>query len=260
MPAIITGPLAISSKKQLCLRACSYRVYTAVDKLLLKLISKMENEDWSVNQASQQRAFCSEEKDANDLGCMQDARRSPFSAKEEVKRTVRSLVERFGLSREDLVSSYDECMLERERQRVRVEKNDTAFVLQKQSPSRGTAMSGSSRVQVNGASDFADGSVMDAQEEGDVVASTAAQEEKDDGITLWEKENDTRESRLESVSDGSPMEEKEEVDKMQSLVQSALRVYEATSMTPELGQKRRCFTLEEELTLQPTPFAQELLE
>ena len=218
----------------------------------------MENEDQSVNQASQQRKICSEEKEAYDDVWLQDERRSPFSAREEVKRTVRSLVERFGLSREDLVSSYDECMLERDREGVRVQKNDAAFV---QSPSRGTAASSSPRVHVNGASDFAEANAMDAQEEGDVVASTAAQEEKDaDGMKLWDKENDTRERRLESVSEGSSMEEKEEVDKMQSLVQSALRVYEATSMTPELGQKRRCFTLEDELTLQPTPFAQELLE
>ena len=217
----------------------------------------MENEDWSVNQASQHKEACSEEKEANGGVCLQDEGRSPFSAREEVKRTVRSLVERFGLSREDLVSSYDECMLEIDREGVRVQKNDAAFV---QSPSCGTAANSSPRVHVNGASDFAEGNAMDAQEEGDVVASTAAREEKDDGMKLWDKENDTRERRLESVSEGSPMEEKEEVDKMQSLVQSALRVYEATSMTPELGQKRRCFTLEDELTLQPTPFAQELLE
>ena len=217
----------------------------------------MENEDQSVNQASQQRKICSEEKEAYDGVWLQDERRSPFSAREEVKRTVRSLVERFGLSREDLVSSYDECMLERDGEGVRVQKNDAAFV---QSPSHGTAASSSPRVHVNGASDFAEANAMDAQEEGDVEASTAAQEEKDDGMKLWDKENDTRERRLESVSEGSSMEEKEEVDKMQSLVQSALRVYEATSMTPELGQKRRCFTLEDELTLQPTPFAQELLE
>ena len=51
------------------------------------------------------------------------------------------------------------------------------------------------------------------------------------------------------------------VGKMQSLVRSALESYETASpVMSEIGQKRKHFTLEEELRLQPSPFAQQLLE
>ncbi len=50
-----------------------------------------------------------------------------------------------------------------------------------------------------------------------------------------------------------------EVGKMQHLVQSAIKSYETSSIS-ELGQKRKMFSLEEELNLKPSPFAQELLE
>lgn len=225
----------------------------------------MENEtDWreqAVNKASRQRsAFCSGKSEANSVVCLHEN----FSVKEEVKRTVRSLVERFGLSREDLVSAYDECVLERDEQEVRVEKNDAAFgaafVQQQASKCDETSAS----VQVNGVSGE---SIMEVQEEGGGSLERVAMRREEGGTRdsrserkRWEKENGTGERELESVSDSSQVEEKEEVDKMQTLVQSALRVYEATSLTPELGQKRRCFTLEEELNLQPSSFAQELLE
>ena len=51
------------------------------------------------------------------------------------------------------------------------------------------------------------------------------------------------------------------VGKMQSLVRTALESYETASpVMSEIGQKRKHFTLEEELRLQPSPFAQQLLE
>lgn len=59
----------------------------------------------------------------------------------------------------------------------------------------------------------------------------------------------------EAEGDGS------QVGKMQSLVRSAMESYETASpVTAELGQKRKHFTLEEELRLLPSPFAQQLLE
>lgn len=52
-----------------------------------------------------------------------------------------------------------------------------------------------------------------------------------------------------------------QVGKMQSLVRTALESYETASpVMSEIGQKRKHFTLEEELRLQPSPFAQQLLE
>ena len=51
------------------------------------------------------------------------------------------------------------------------------------------------------------------------------------------------------------------VGKMQSLVRSALESFETASpVMSEIGQKRKHFTLEEELRLQPSTFAQQLLE
>ena len=52
-----------------------------------------------------------------------------------------------------------------------------------------------------------------------------------------------------------------QVGKMQTLVRTALESYETASpVMSEIGQKRKHFTLEEELRLQPSPFAQQLLE
>ena len=52
-----------------------------------------------------------------------------------------------------------------------------------------------------------------------------------------------------------------QVGKMQTLVRTALESYETASpVISEIGQKRKHFTLEEELRLQPSPFAQQLLE
>lgn len=219
----------------------------------------MENENSGelvVNEASRQGpALCGES------GSRFDA---AHGVKEELKRIVHNLVERFGLTKEDLVSAYDECIAERNDAEVRVEKNesqdDAAFV---QHSLQQHVASNCSNVglQVNGESALSDGGIMDAQEDRNSTATVDdaeddAEEEMEDEQIEKEKENG---SQLESVIDNK-VEEKEEVDKMQTLVQSALRVYEATSMTPEIGQKRRCFTLEDELSLQPSSFAQELLE
>ena len=258
--------------------------------------------------------FCSGEESSGAPGSLQQQRVVASSAKCEVKRTVRSLVERFGLSREDLVSAYDECVLEGDGREVRVERNDAA-------PSAAPAFTGvivvaggegeelhekqtrrlakrfppplengemrtvfapeqSGRVRVNGASSTNEhspcgvsGSAMEVEEEGDEGEGQTQREEARDGEAensrrgereTWNGSNSSsgeESRRLESVSECSPLEEKEEVDKMQTLVQSALRVYEASSMQPEIGQKRRgYFSLEDELTLQPSTFVQELLE
>ena len=224
----------------------------------------MENETWSElaekKSSRPSAAFCSGENDATGLACMHAAHGGSSSAKEEVKRTVRSLVERFGLSREDLVSAYDICMLERDGQEVHVERNDAAYppVFAQPAGSSATAeTTSSSRVQVNGEYETvaaAGEGVMEVQE--GKKERGRDDEVNEDGM----KGENEKGERLESLSDSSTLEEKEEVDKMQCLVQSALRVYEASSVVPELGQKRRCFTLEDELNLQPSSFAQELLE
>ena len=232
----------------------------------------------------------------------------PRSAKCEVKETVRELLERFGLSREDLVSAYDECVQERGGQ-VRVEKNclDEAAavgVAAAAQAAAGSELGGKTAVEQlpnDGGESLTDatcgGRQLQAAANGPATPSKpevveAMETEEEEQEEEEEEEDDDEESqRVEngqgngklarteqlcrrngtllhqrSVGVGvcktsSPLEEKEEVDKMQCLVQSALRVYEASSMQSELGQKRRChFTLEDELTLQPSSFAQELLE
>lgn len=217
-----------------------------------------------VSEAGRQRLALCEESDRFE-------RSHASSRREEVKRIVQGLVERFGLTKEDLVSAYDECIAERDDAEVRVEKNesDDALVQQEQQQHRNNASNcREAGLQVNGQSILSGNGIMNVQEEGDNIHvagavdetredEEAAEEEREDMQIEREKDNETQ---LESVIDSNQVEEKEEVDKMQTLVQSALRVYEATSMTPELGQKRRCFTLEDELTLQPSSFAQELLE
>lgn len=215
----------------------------------------MENENSGELVANDQRpALCRESKFERSYAAYGNS----ISVKEEVKRTVQSLVERFGLTREDLVSAYDECRAERNDAEVRVEKNESeeAFVRHsRQQQQHDASNCRDADLQVNGGSD---GGIMDAQEDGNSTATV------DDAAYDEEEERDTQiENAKENgaeLEDTSQVEEKEEVDKMQTLVQSALRVYEATSMTPEIGQKRRCFTLEDELSLQPSSFAQELLE
>lgn len=217
--------------------------------------------DLVVSEAVQQRLALCEESGRFE-------RSHADTRREEVRRVVQGLVEQFGVTKEDLVSAYDECIAERDDEEVRVEKNECVdgLVQQEQQQHRHNASNcRDASLQVNGESTLSDKGIMDVQEEGNDVhdAGTvddrreAAEEEREDTQVEKEKENRTQ---LESVIDSNQVEEKEEVDKMQTLVQSALRVYEATSMTPELGQKRRCFTLEDELTLQPSSFAQELLE
>ncbi|CAI8048946.1 Hepatocyte nuclear factor 1-alpha, partial [Geodia barretti] len=252
--------------------------------------------------SEQEAAFCIRG-EAN--GCSQQEREDLGSAKYEVKRTLRSLVERFGLSREDLVSAYDECLQEGDGRGVRVERNGAATKFtaaveggepelheQQQKrlaehPIANGAIAEARKRSVNGAltgseldatvvgdseAGSGESAAMDVEEEGEEEGLQQTEEEEEqDGepvksrrveAQLWTKQNGTGGGihRQGSLSDSSPLEEKEEVDKMQTLVQSALRVYEASSTHPEIGQKRRGdFSLEDEL-LQPSPFVQELLD
>lgn len=94
---------------------------------------------------------------------------------------------------------------------------------------------------------------------------TGAREEEENAVTI---------GGTALIVDGDPDEENSRVDigvgvagdgsqvgKMQSLVRTALESYETASpVISEIGQKRKHFTLEEELRLQPSPFAQQLLE
>ena len=175
--------------------------------------------------------------------------------KDEMRRAVRALVERFGLSREELLAAYDECLRERAGEHMCVDKSERmqCTAMQVSDESGGCAGVG---VQINGASEFAER--MDVQKGGRGGGGGGGGEGDEGGRVEREGRDERGRNGQEENGQG---EEKEEVDKMQTLVQSALRVYEASSSTAvEIGQKRRSFTLEDELNLQPSSFAQELLE
>ena len=75
----------------------------------------------------------------------------------------------------------------------------------------------------------------------------------------------SRQLKVEAMVQGEEDEEDQEmvegeVGKMQNLVQSALQSYESSSAAVDLGSKRKSFSLEDELKLQPSNFAQELLQ
>ena len=129
-----------------------------------------------------------------------------------VKLLIRSLIDRYELTKEEFVSIYDEYMSFKVAEIAPVETTDLVT-------SNGTITHNS-------------------------TSQGACDEEVED-------------MREEPVSEGE--EQIGEVDKMQTLVKTAIESYE-TSPAVELGQKRKSFSLEEELNMKPTSFAQELLE
>ena len=144
----------------------------------------------------------------------EDAHTPTAAAPADIKVLIRSLIEQYGLTREQLTSIYDEYL-----------------VLKSQA--------------------MADAGVENASS--DDVKS--AQEEEEDGMeqVRGEEEGNSTGENAEVVPG--------EVGKMQNLVRSAIESYETSpSVFSDLGAKRKQFTLEEELSMQPSAFAQELLE
>lgn len=278
----------------------------------------------AIEAGSDERAeFCSGDEDGS-------GSRSPpqdgnsRSVRTEVKQTIKMLVERFGISREDLVSAYDECLQVSNARKVRSEAAPAAvfttvlaretdndmqgerFVQQlvlsedeEEDQIRATEQPRSAMVLVQrcddgtaattsqhlggggggGGETFSeqvaamdvDRDNIDIQREQQGLEELDSEHAKSPGREESELQWTTKHNgnqgvkgnyRLGSSGDYIPLEEKEEVDKMQTLVQSALRVYEASSVNQyEIGQKRRrCFSLEDDLALQPSSFILELLE
>lgn len=144
----------------------------------------------------------------------EDAHTPTTAAPADIKVLIRSLIEQYGLTREQLTSIYDEYL-----------------VLKSQA--------------------MADAGVENASS--DDVKS--AQGEEEDGMEQGggEEEGNSTGENAEVVPG--------EVGKMQNLVRSAIESYETSpSVFSDLGAKRKQFTLEEELSMQPSAFAQELLE
>lgn len=139
----------------------------------------------------------------------QDAQTPAGAAPSNIRVLIRSLIERYSLTREQLTGIYDE------------------YVALK-------------------AQAVADASVENATNEG---VKAVEEEDMDHG----EEDQEGASENAHGVQG--------EVGKMQNLVRSAMESYETSPLVfSELGAKRKMFTLEEELNLQPSAFAQELLE
>ena len=234
--------------------------------------------------------------------CTQRRSRSPgsgvlASAQGNVVAQIRALIELHRLSREQLVSIYDDYVSERSEQRAHLSMSmahaqaEAVAMLNSSSVVAGggrscrTQVVNSDRVDMNHGSPLASSHVhvqqqpqnnlssshvdvidvttnMTSLEEMDAAAATGDSSELDQEGGGEEHSNATTPAAL--IMDGGDDDDDSEsshVGKMQSLVRSALESYETASpVTSEIGQKRKHFTLEEELRLQPSPFAQQLLE
>ena len=137
----------------------------------------------------------------------QDARTPATAAPSNIRELIRSLIERYSLTREQLTGIYDEYV------------------------------------------------TLKAQ----AVADAAVENATNESVEEEEMEHGGEEDQDEASENAHGVQG--EVGKMQTLVRSAIESYETSPLVfSELGAKRKLFTLEEELNLQPSTFAQELLE
>lgn len=205
---------------------------------------------------------------------------------------IKTLIELYRLSREQLLSIYDEYVSEKSQHEAQLTismahaQAQAAAMLNSSS----LVVEGGGRVHVmnsdvhNSSPDHTETHVH-VQEHPDCmsshvdvidVATNAVPMDEMDSAGTGDSEYEGRVGEGEgeetstattpatlTVNGGEEEDESESshVGKMQSLVRSALESYETASpVGSEIGQKRKHFTLEEELRLQPSPFAQQLLE
>ena len=166
---------------------------------------------------------------------------------QNVKLLIRSLIERYALTKEQLNAIHTEYLglrgysrpAERSREGVRTTNGTGGAVIDE-------AISGVHLLRSGEPP-----TLLDARH---VPASPMEEEEEEReamelaGGALEKTQSATREGL--------------EVGKMQNLVRSAIESFETSPVvgTADLGAKRKLFSLEEELNLKPSPFAQELLE
>lgn len=204
---------------------------------------------------------------------------------------IKTLIELYRLSREQLLSIYDEYVSERSQHQAQL------TISMAHAQAQAAAMLNSSSLVAGGGREHVINSDMHnsspdhtathvhVQEQPDGtsshvdvidVATNAVPMDEMDSAGTGDSEYEGRVGEGEgeetstattpatlTVNGGEEDDESESshVGKMQSLVRSALESYETSSpIGSEIGQKRKHFTLEEELRLQPSPFAQQLLE
>ena len=166
---------------------------------------------------------------------------------EDARSIIRSLIERYHLTREQLAAIYEECV------------------------TLSSAASAAAAPTVNhSAVDNSPGSPgPDASSSPSVIIVTGEEVGAEGGGSVGEQVSIMETSLSEEGggrAEGRHVEAQEEeqfgmeIGKMQTLVQSALQSYETSPAASELGSKRKLFSLEEELNMRPTMFAQELLE
>ena len=159
---------------------------------------------------------------------------------ENVRILIRSLIERYQLTREQFAAIYEEY----------VTLNSAAASTTVNHSAVGSADARSSPnviiVTGEGITDGAEGRGGGVSEQVSMMETGLSEGGRLDGRHV----------------EGTPEEEQfgVEIGKMQTLVQSALQSYETSPAASELGTKRKMFSLEEELNMRPTMFAQELLE
>ncbi len=217
---------------------------------LLKLIARMEN---NVHEGPLHQVEVATEGTGNHLARTPSPHAHQRDREQEdsenvvpssVRLLIRSLIERYQLTREQFVAIYDDCA---RCKLAAVEAASARAHVQQQVHARAIAhreaQATSKLVETNGTGVHADGNptVQGAGEEGVGRVLPAVPME-------LEAEGEEGEEELQG-----------EVGKMQNLVKSAIHSYETSSIV-ELGQKRKLFSLEEELNMKPTSFAQELLE
>lgn len=170
---------------------------------------------------------------------------------------IRSLVERYSLTKEQLYAIHDECLSLRACPRefasattshlfAGVEEGQAAGVARASNCEEEEVgeVRGNAHVVQNSTAMLVDSHALPAS------AVRKTMEEEEEG------------GQMMGVTVDKPQEQGVEVGKMQTLVRSAIESFETSpSMaTSELGAKRKLFSLEEELNMKPSPFAQELLE
>ena len=221
---------------------------------------------------------------------------SPESATSSgVSAQIKDLIDVHGLSREQFLSIYDDYVREKDQQtRLSISMaHAQAHAAAMLNSSSLVAGGGNGRAQVVnsdlnnnhssspspplheqqqqqqfGEQDREDGLPSSHIDVVDLSANSVPMDETDatGDSEIGGDENSSAATSVAMIVDGGEggeedMTERSHVGKMQTLVRTAMESYETASpVTSEIGQKRKHFTLEEELRLQPSPFAQQLLE
>lgn len=163
---------------------------------------------------------------------------------EDARLIIRSLIERYQLTREQLAAIYEECV------------------------SLNSVAAAAAAPTVNHSAVDSPGSAIPSSSPNVIIVTGEGGLGAEGGVGVGEQvsimETGLSEGGGQEEGGRAKAGEEEqfgmEIGKMQTLVHSALQSYETSPAASELGSKRKLFSLEEELNMRPTMFAQELLD